>query len=67
VGTVDSRARAVRFVEAPRTYRVPARLTLSSAEATRTVAAIVVMHKLGLDRIETVDAAALDNRPTVGL
>jgi hypothetical protein len=52
VGVVDRDARSVRFVDAPRTYRLPIRMELSAEGLERTQSASLVMDKFGLHRIE---------------
>jgi hypothetical protein len=52
VGVVDRESHAVQFVGAPRTYRLPVRMELSSEGIERRLTASLVLDKLGLHRIE---------------
>ncbi len=54
VPVLDPVTRRVRFVEAPRCYRVPVRAMVRCGEVARDVDACLVLHKRGLDRIELV-------------
>jgi hypothetical protein len=65
VPVLDPVTRKVRFVEAPRCYRVPVRAHVKCGEVTRDVDACLVLHKRGLDRIEAGAASdgPLDEEP----
>jgi len=52
VPVLDAVTRKVRFVDAPRCYRVPVRAHVRCAGTSREVDACLVLHKRGLDRIE---------------
>jgi hypothetical protein len=52
VPVLDPVTRKVRFVEAPRCYRVPVRAMVRCGQVGRDVDACLVLHKRGLDRIE---------------
>jgi len=53
VPVYDEEARRVRFLDAPRCYRLPLTLHVSVRERQVHEEATLVMHKRGLDRIET--------------
>jgi len=53
VPVLDAVTRRVTFIEAPRGYRVPVRARVECNGVTREVDASLVLHKRGLDRIET--------------
>ena len=52
VPVLDAVTRRVKFIDAPRCYRVPLRLKVRSNGATYEEEATVVLHKRGLDRLE---------------
>jgi hypothetical protein len=52
VPVLDKSTHRVRFTEAPRSYRFPIRLRVTSPEGTQEDVAVVVLHKGGLDRLE---------------
>lgn len=52
IPVLDAAARRVRFVEAPRCYRVPMHVEVSIGREHYVEEATLVMHKRGLDRIE---------------
>jgi hypothetical protein len=64
----DEKTRRVRFIDAPRCYRVPVAVTVVSGTERWEAAGIVVLHKRGLERIETTNAEdALELEPVTGL
>lgn len=66
VPVLDAETRRVRFIDAPRVYRVPVLLKVACGDDRREQHATLVIHKRGLDRIETgddgdeLDVVALD-------
>ena len=52
VPVLEEGGRRVRFVDAPRCYRLPVKLTVKSQGHTWTESGTLVMHKRGLDRLE---------------
>jgi hypothetical protein len=52
VPVLDATTRRVRFIDAPRCYRVPVRLHVDCEGESRDVRASLVLHKRGLDRLE---------------
>lgn len=52
VPVVEESGRRVRFVDAPRCYRLPVRLTVKCKGRTWSEAGTLVLHKRGLDRLE---------------
>lgn len=52
VPVLDAVTRKVRFLEAPRCYRVPVHAQVRCGDMTRTLDATLVLHKRGLDRLE---------------
>ena len=52
VPVVEEGGRRVRFVDAPRCYRLPVRLTVKSQGKTWKKEGTLVLHKRGLDRME---------------
>jgi hypothetical protein len=65
VPVLDSVTNRVRFVDAPRRYRVPIRLHVKCGAESRLVKAMLVLHKNGLDRIEDQSAAGEALEPEV--
>jgi hypothetical protein len=53
VPVLDATTRRVCFVDAPRRYRVPVRLRVVCAGETHDIRATLVLHKGGLDRLES--------------
>lgn len=62
IPVLDAEARRVRFVEAPRCYRVPMHVEVSIGRERFVEEGTLVMHKRGLDRIEL---GALDEPASV--
>jgi hypothetical protein len=52
VPVLDAVTRRVCFIDAPRRYRVPVRLSVECGTESRVVQAVLVLHKKGLDRLE---------------
>jgi hypothetical protein len=52
VPVLDSETRRVRFMEAPRCYRVPVRIEVRTRDGHSEETATVVLHKGGLERLE---------------
>jgi hypothetical protein len=59
IGVLDHETGELRFVDAPRTYRMPVRLSFSSRDIERSVSAVVLMDKFGLRRIAPLAASAV--------
>jgi hypothetical protein len=55
VPVLDKTTHRVRFTEAPRSYRFPIKVRVTSGGGTSEESAIVVLHKGGLDRLERID------------
>jgi hypothetical protein len=60
VPVLDAGTQRVCFADAPRVYRVPVALRVTSAGDARDLRATLVIHKRGLDRIESDDEGELD-------
>jgi hypothetical protein len=52
VPVLDDVSRRVRFINAPRCYRLPVTVAIESGGQTHTERAVLVLHKRGLERIE---------------
>jgi hypothetical protein len=52
VPVLDDASRRVRFINAPRCYRLPIKVEIQSGSQKHTELATLVMHKRGLERIE---------------
>ncbi len=52
VPVLDEATHRVRFIDAPRCYRVPVKVRITTAAGTSEEAGTLVLHKRGLDRIE---------------
>jgi hypothetical protein len=52
VPVLDERTRRVRFVDAPRVYRIPVRVVLKTATGESTEAATLLVHKNGIARLD---------------
>ncbi len=52
VPVLDATTRRVRFTNAPRCYRVPVRLSVTTRSGATVEEATIVLHKRGLDRLE---------------
>lgn len=52
VPVLDDASRRVRFIDAPRCYRLPVAVTIEAGEQTYTERATLVLHKRGLERLE---------------
>lgn len=55
VPVLDHASRRVRFIDAPRCYRVPIKVTMSCEGRAWEESATLVLHKRGLDRLERKD------------
>jgi hypothetical protein len=64
VPVLDKAPRRVRFVDAPRCYRVPVRLKLTVAGQRTEEAVTLVVHKRGLDRLEREYEKVVDLKET---
>ena len=53
VPVLDDASRRVRFIDAPRCYRLPVTVELKSAGQKHSEHATLVLHKRGLERIES--------------
>ncbi|MFO0667096.1 MAG: hypothetical protein U0174_24300 [Polyangiaceae bacterium] len=58
VPVLDVASHCVRFVDAPRCYRVPVSVRVTVGGVTTTEERILVLHKRGLDRMERVEDLA---------
>jgi hypothetical protein len=56
VPVLDAETRRVRFIKAPRCYRVPVRVAVSTRAGKIGEEATIVLHKRGLDRLERAGA-----------
>jgi hypothetical protein len=65
IPVLDETTHSVRFVDAPRCYRVPLKLYLECGDETWEEDATLVMHKRGLDRIEREDREPMDSDPSL--
>lgn len=62
VPVLDDASRRVRFIDAPRCYRLPVMIELTSGEQRYAERATLVLHKRGLERLET-ERDLLDSSP----
>jgi hypothetical protein len=64
VPVLDGAPRRVRFIDAPRCYRLPIKIRVTCDGQSFEEAATLVLHKRGLDRLErdTDDRGASDGR-----
>lgn len=69
VPVVEEGCRRVRFVDAPRCYRMPVRLVVRSEGKSWSEEGTLVLHKRGLDRLERADdlARSLAEVDAIGL
>jgi hypothetical protein len=65
IPVLDESTHSVRFVDAPRCYRVPLKMYLECGSETWEEEATLVMHKRGLDRIEREDREPMDSDPSL--
>lgn len=61
IPVLDEKTRRVRFVDAPRCYRIPIEVRVSIGNEKHTEAATLVLHKRGLERLER----AADSNPSL--
>jgi hypothetical protein len=66
VPVLDDASRRVRFIDAPRCYRLPITVEIESGGHKHTERATLVMHKRGLERLET-DSESGPSLAEVGL
>jgi hypothetical protein len=52
VPVLDGETHKVRFIDAPRCYRVPVRLSVTCGAEVKETKGTLVLHKRGLDRLE---------------
>jgi hypothetical protein len=57
VPVLDAETHRVRFIKAPRCYRVPVRVSVTRGAVTTAEEGTIVLHKRGLDRVERAPAA----------
>jgi hypothetical protein len=65
IPVLDEKTHRVRFIDAPRCYRVPLKMFLECGGVTWEDTATLVLHKRGLDRIEQDERPALDSDPAL--
>ena len=68
VPVLDETGRRVRFIDAPRCYRVPIAVSVTCGGHVHTERATLVLHKRGLERLdreEPDDRRALDSHPSL--
>jgi hypothetical protein len=63
IPVLDEDSHRVRFIDAPRCYRIPITMSLECGGAEWSETATLVLHKRGLDRIERTDRAREDSDP----
>lgn len=63
VPVLDDVTRRVRFIDAPRCYRIPITVEVESGGQKHVENRTLVMHKRGLERLENADRDAIESSP----